>query len=174
MNSAQLHLALTHVPVLLSITGLIMLIMSFLIKSRTLTKTSYIIITVAGIAAIPVYLTGEETEEVVENLPGVSEAIISKHEQVANLAMTSIMVAALMALIAFFSFNWLRIARLAKIVVLVFAVATAGLMAQTAHLGGQIRHSEIRNGAIAQQGEQNGDKGSIDNKGEQGSDKDDD
>ena len=174
MNNAQLHLALTHVPVLLSITGLIMLIMSFLIKSRTLTKTSYIIITVAGIAAIPVYLTGEETEEVVENLPGVSEAIISKHEQVANLAMTSIMVAALMALIAFFSFNWLRIARLAKIVVLVFAVATAGLMAQTAHLGGQIRHSEIRKGAIAQQGEQNGDKGSIDNKGEQGSDKDDD
>ena len=174
MNSAQLHLALTHVPVLLSITGLIMLIISFLIKSRTLTKTSYIIIIVAGIAAIPVYLTGEETEEVVENLPGVSEAIISKHEQVANLAMTSIMVAALMALIAFFSFNWLRIARLAKIVVLVFAIATAGLMAQTAHLGGQIRHSEIRNGVIIQQGEQNNDKTSIDNKGEQSSDKDDD
>jgi hypothetical protein len=34
--------------------------------------------------------------------------------------------------------------------VLLLAIASGGLMAQTAHLGGQIRHTEIRNG-IAQQ-----------------------
>ena len=150
MNSAQLHLAFTHVPVLLSITGVIMLIVSFIIKSRTLTKTSYIIIAVAGIAAIPVYLTGEETEEVVENLPGVFENIISRHEDVAMWAMISVAVAGLMALVAFFSFRWPAFAKVSKVLVLIFSLATGGLMAQTAHLGGQIRHSEIRTGATAQ------------------------
>ena len=150
MNSAQLHLALTHVPVLLSITGLILLIVSFIIKSRTLTKTSYVIIAIAGIAAIPVYLTGEETEEAVENLPGVSEDIISRHADVAMWAMISEGLAGLMAVIAFFSSRWPAFARLSKFAVLIFSLGTGALMAQTAHLGGQIRHSEIRSGAPTQ------------------------
>ncbi|MGZ3939902.1 MAG: hypothetical protein ACXVLT_15030 [Flavisolibacter sp.] len=150
MNSAQLHLALTHVPVLLSITGLIMLMVSFLIKNKTLTQTSFVVIALAGIAAIPVYLTGEDTEEVVENLPGVSEGIISRHAEVAMWATVSVAVAGVMALIAFFSFRWPAFAKISKVLVLVFSLATGVLMAQTAHLGGQIRHSEIRTGATAQ------------------------
>jgi uncharacterized membrane protein len=152
MNSAQMHLALTHVPVLLSITGLIMLVVSFIIKSKTLTRTSYVIISMAGIAAIPVYLTGEETEEVVEHLPGVSEAIISRHEEVAIWAMISIVAAGIMSLFALFSVKWPAIERVSKVLALLFTLVTGGLMAQTAHLGGQIRHSEIRNGATTQGG----------------------
>ena len=158
MNSAQLHLALTHVPVLLSITGLIMLTVSFFIKNKTLTKTSYIIIAVAGILAVPVYLSGEETEEAVENLPGVSEGIISRHAEIAMWAMISIAVAGITALVAFFSFRWPAFAKVSKLMVLIFSLATGALMVQTAHLGGQIRHTEIRSGATAQSstgGEQN-------------------
>jgi uncharacterized membrane protein len=150
MNSAQLHLALTHVPVLLSITGLIMLTVSFFIKSKTVTKTSYIIITVAGILAVPVYLSGEETEEAVENLPGVSEGIISKHAEIAMWAMISIAVAGITALVAYFSFRWPAVAKVSRLMVLVFSLATGALMVQTAHLGGQIRHTEIRSGSNAQ------------------------
>jgi uncharacterized membrane protein len=152
MNSAQMHLALTHVPVILSITGLLMLIVSFFIRNTTLTKTSYFIILIAGIAAVPVYLTGEETEEVVEHLPGVSENIISRHEDLAKWAMISIIAAGVAALLAFFSFKRIAISRISKMVVLVLSIATGGLMAQTAHLGGQIRHSEIRSGAVVQNG----------------------
>lgn len=150
MNSAQLHLALTHVPVVLSITGLIMLIISFLIKNSTLIKTSYIIIMIAGVAALPVYFTGEGTEETVEHLPGVSEAIISKHEEMAEWAMISVVAAAIMATFSFFSMKWSAVARISKITVLLLSLFTGGLMVQTAHLGGQIRHSEIRNGAAIQ------------------------
>ncbi len=86
MNSVQMHLALTHVPVILSLFGLIMLAVAFCIKNTTITRTSYILILIAGIAAIPVYFTGEGAEEAIENLPGVSEAIIERHEEVAKLA----------------------------------------------------------------------------------------
>jgi uncharacterized membrane protein len=155
MNSAQVHLALTHVPVILSITGLLMLIVSFFIRNTMLTKTSYFIIIIAGIAAIPVYFTGEETEEVIERLPGVSESIISKHEDVAKWAMISVVTAGIAALFAFFSFKWMAVARVSKVLVLVLGLATGGLMAQTAHLGGQIRHSEIRSGGTVQNGDEN-------------------
>ncbi len=152
MNSVQLHLALTHVPVILSLAGLIMLIVAFIIKNTTLTKTSYILILIAGIAAIPVFFSGEGTEEAIENLPGVSEAGIERHEGVAKAAMVSIAAAGLMALAALFSFKWQVAPRILKIVVLVFGIASGGLMAQTAHLGGQIRHTEIRNGTALKNG----------------------
>ena len=99
-----MHLALTHVPVILSLAGLIMLAIAFLVKNPTLTKTSYILILIAGVAALPVFLTGEATEETIENLPGVSERIIEKHEEVAKWAMISIAVAGLLAVAALLLF----------------------------------------------------------------------
>lgn len=144
MNSVQMHLALTHVPVILSLVGLIMLVAAFFIKNSTITKTSYILILTAGITALPVFFTGEGTEEAIENLPGVSESVIGRHEEVAKLAMISIAAAGLVALAALFSFRWQIAARLFKVVVVLLAITSGGLMAQTAHLGGQIRHTEIR------------------------------
>lgn len=150
MNSVQMHLALTHVPVVLSFVGLIMLIIAFFIKNTTLTKTSYMLLLIAGVAALPVFLTGEGTEDAVENLPGVSDAVIDRHEEIAKLAMISIAAAGLFALAALFSFKWQNAARVFKTVILLLAIASGGLMAQTAHLGGQIRHTEIRNGIALQ------------------------
>jgi hypothetical protein len=152
MNSVQMHLALTHVPVILSLVGLVTLIVALLLKNITLTKTSYILITIAGIAALPVFLSGEGTEEAVEHVPGVSEAIIERHEEVANLAMISIGAAGLLALAALFSFKWFLAARVFKMGVLLLAVTSGGLMVQTAHLGGQIRHTEIRSEVAVQNG----------------------
>ena len=161
MTSVQMHLALTHVPVILSFIGLITLVVAFFAKNNTITKTSYILLVVAGIAALPVFFSGEGAEEAIENLPTVSETIIERHEEAAKLAMISIAVAGLFALAALFSIRWRAISHAFKIMVLVLAVACSGLMAQTAHLGGQIRHAEIRNGAV-----QTGMEGSGINQGE--------
>ena len=147
MNTVQLHLALTHVPVILSLVGMIMLIVAFFVKNTTLTKISYMLILTAGIAAMPVFFSGEGAEEAVENLPGISDAVIEKHEEVAKLAMISIAAAGLLALAALIMVRWSRIL---KIFVLMVAIISGGLMVQTAHLGGQIRHTEIRNGFALQ------------------------
>lgn len=156
MNSVQMHLALTHVPVVLSLVGLIMLAVAFFIKNSTITKTSYVMLLIASIAVIPVFFTGEGTEEAIENLPGESEAIIERHEDVAKLAMIAITVAGLAALAALFSFKWQLATRVFKVVILLLAITSGGLMVQTAHLGGQIRHTEIRSGVVLQNGNENG------------------
>lgn len=164
MNSVQMHLALTHVPVILSLVGLIMIAVAFFIKNPTLTKTSYVLILIAGIAAIPVFFTGEGTEEAIEKLPGVSETVIGRHEAAAKLAMISITVAGLAALAGLFAFRWQKATRLFHVVVLLLAVASGGLMAQTAHLGGQVRHTEIRSAALQQTNENGGENESNSSK----------
>ena len=157
MSSVQMHLALTHVPVILSLVGLVMLVVAYFIKNETLTKTSYVLIIFAGLAALPVYFTGEGTEEVVEKLPGVSESNIESHEEVAKLAMISISMAGVAALAALLVYKRKAIANVFKLAVLLLAIASGVLMIQTAHQGGSIRHTEMNGNLPAQTLEQGGD-----------------
>jgi uncharacterized membrane protein len=146
MNESQIHLSLTHVPVILSFVGLLVLAVALIIKNNTVVKTSFYLLLFAGLLAIPVFLTGEGAEEMVENLPGVSENIIGEHENIATLSMIVIAFTGALALVGLLFYRQPAFAKAAKYIVLVFAVASAALMAQTAHLGGQIRHTEIRAG----------------------------
>lgn len=158
MNASQIHLALTHVPVVLSFIGLVILSIGLLKKNETITKTSFYLLLAAGIFTVPVYLTGEGTEEAIENLPGVSESIISKHEDVANLTLIVISLTALMALSGILFYSRRIIGKMARISVFILSLISAGAMAQTAHLGGSIRHTEIRSGvaAVSDQNTENG------------------
>lgn len=148
MNSVQMHLALTHVPVILSLVGLVMLVVALLRRNTTLTQTSYIIIAVAGLAAVPVYFSGEEAEEAVEHIAGISESLIEEHEEVAKIAMFAIIASGILALAGLFAQHWIRLTNFLKSAILMTSFVAAGFMVQTAHLGGQIRHTEI-NGLVS-------------------------
>jgi biotin transporter BioY len=149
MNSSQIHLALTHIPVVLSFVGLVMLIVALLKRNDLLTKTSFYIFLMAGLFALPVYFTGEDTEEIVEHLPGISESIISRHEQFATISLTMTLLCAAISLAGLVFYKYPNVARLIRYTLFAFAFGSAGAMAQTAHLGGQIRHTEIRSSAVS-------------------------
>ena len=144
MNASQIHLALTHVPVIMSFIGLGVLVIALIKKNDILTKTSFYIFLTAGLFALPVYFTGEGAEENVEELPGISESLIGRHEQFANISFTIILVCAALSLAALLLYKYRQAFKSIRYVVLLFAFGSALAMAQTAHLGGQIRHSEIR------------------------------
>lgn len=161
MNASQIHLALTHVPVILSFIGLVILIVSFFKKNETLIKTAFYIFLAAGLFTIPVYFTGESSEEIVEHLPGVSENLIERHEDMAGIALVIISISAIVSLVSLVVSRFPGLAKLIKLTVLFFALGSAAVMAQTAHLGGQIRHSEIRNGFVVQGGNENSGTGQM-------------
>lgn len=137
-------------PVILSLVGLVVLVVALLRKNDTLTKTAFYLLLFAGLTAIPVYVTGEGAEETVEHLPGVSDGVIEKHEELAVVSFIMVSVAALVSLLGLLLYNKAGIRRFAKPLVLVLALVTASLMAVTAHLGGQVRHTEIRSGFTPQ------------------------
>lgn len=173
MNSSQIHLALTHVPVILSFVGLVVLIVALVRKNPAVMKTSLYLLLAAGVFALPVYLTGEGAEEVVENMPGVSENIIESHEEFAALAMIIIAVTGVIAFAGIVFNKRQQLARVIQLTVLFLAIGSAAAMAQTAHLGGQIRHTEIRSGFI--QGGENNESGKAgESSSEQKNDRDDD
>jgi uncharacterized membrane protein len=164
MNASQIHLALTHVPVILSIIGLVIMLVALTRKNDTLTKTSFYIFLAAGLFALPVYFTGEGAEEVVEDLPGVSEGIIGQHEQFATISLTVILISAAASLAALFLFKSYKAIRIMKYAVLLFAFGSAVTMARTAQLGGQIRHTEIQSASVSSASEkENENEGSAKN-----------
>jgi lysylphosphatidylglycerol synthetase-like protein (DUF2156 family) len=155
MNASQVHLALTHLPVILSLVGMVVLALSFARNNISARKVALYILIVAGIAALPVFFTGEGAEEVVEKFSGVSESVIEKHEEVALFALIAILGAAVLSLVSVSRFIPATTAKPISVIVLIISLVSTGFMVQTAHLGGQIRHTEIRNAAAQQNVDQN-------------------
>jgi uncharacterized membrane protein len=150
MNSSQIHLALTHVPVILSLTGLVLLVLTFIKNNSNFIRPALYLLVAAGVFALPVFFTGEGAEEMVEKFPGVSETIMEEHEGLAKAALIVVLLAALTSLGALIYQNKKAFFLPLRFVVLILACSSAAVMAQTAHLGGQIRHSEIRGSVAAE------------------------
>lgn len=145
MSWAHIHLALNHVPVIGLLLVLLLLAVASLRRSAELMRVSYGLLVLLAAATVVVYLTGEPAEELVKNLPGFSEALVEHHEEVALIATIGMGVLGLIALVGLIRFRAPRIeAAWYGRGVLLLALLMGGLMAWTANLGGQIRHSEIR------------------------------
>src|SRR6188474_343966 len=100
MNASQIHLALNHVPLFFSIIGGLVLIYGFIRKNESIKILSLYFMIMAALFIIPVYLTGEGTEEMVEKLPGVSERMIEEHEEMAKIGLVIIIITGVAALSA--------------------------------------------------------------------------
>jgi uncharacterized membrane protein len=149
MNAAQIHLALNHAPLFLSIIGGGILISGMIKKNESYKSLSLYLLVAAALLTIPVFLTGEGTEELVENLPGVNETAIEKHEDMAKISLIIIIITGAVGLLGIFIKKNTGLARIVFTGALLLSLASFGTMAQTAHLGGLIRHNEIQNGVAA-------------------------
>jgi uncharacterized membrane protein len=149
MNTAQIHLALNHVPLFLAITGGGILLFGMIRKNESFKTLSLYLLVAAAIFTVPVFLTGGGTEELVEHMPGVSEGSIEEHEEMAEISLIIIIITGVVALAGLFLKKIATIARFTFIAALLLSLASFITMAQTAHLGGLIRHNELQNGTVS-------------------------
>jgi hypothetical protein len=146
MDLVHLHLLLNHVPVIGAVGVVLLLGLAMLRNSTELGKVALGLLALLGAVAVVVFLTGEPAEERVEGLPGISEAIMETHEEVALVATIAMGGLGVLALAALAAFRTRALPRWVSGAGLVATVGVAGLMGYTANLGGQIRHTEIRPG----------------------------
>jgi len=147
INQAHLHLIVNHVPVLGSLFAAVLLGAGVLKHNLDLTKAGLIAVLVAGLVCLPAELTGEGAAAIAQSLPRVSRALISNHAKAAELGFWVLECAAALALFALLLLkNASSKARLLSLIALVAAVLGFGLLARAGNLGGQIRHTEIREG----------------------------
>jgi hypothetical protein len=146
MDLVHVHLLLNHIPVFGLLIGFLIVAWGVLRSYGEVRDTGLMVLCLTALVAIPVYLTGEPAEEVVEKLPGVSEQIIGLHEDAAIYSLVLCIGTGIIAFLALIARRFLSemIATIATFLVLILAVVAGASVAYTANLGGQVRHSEIR------------------------------
>ena len=152
MNPAQAHLMLNHLPVIGVLFAAFALGVGLTWKSGAILRLGLAALVIAGLAAVPAFLSGEPAEEKVEHLAGITESAIEPHEDFAKVAFVGMDVVALFALVALLLSLRRPPSRGLAAVALVAALAMGGVFAWTAHLGGQIRHPELA-GSMASAGD---------------------
>jgi glucan phosphoethanolaminetransferase (alkaline phosphatase superfamily) len=144
MNVAHVHLILNHAPLFGVIAGIVLLAWGTVRSSHEVRLAAYTAFIVSALAAIVVYFTGGPAESLIENLPGISEKAIERHEEIAKIALGLTWVSGIFAAIAFFAErSMLRLRKPVLATLFALALVTVGVVGYTANLGGQIRHSEI-------------------------------
>lgn len=142
---------LNHVPVIGTLLALLLLLVAFVRKSEELKKVTLGLFVLIALVTIPVYLTGDPAQEMIENIPGISKAMIERHEDAGLFSLIAVEVEGIIALAALLLFTRKKgLGNLMAIVTLVFSLLTGGLLAWTSNLGGQIRHTEISSSVGAQ------------------------
>ena len=145
MNWAHVHLILNHVPVLGSVFCLLLVAVGWAMADLNVKRVALAMTLLTGLAALPVYFTGEPAEHVVEGLPGVNERAIHEHEEFSTYALVAALVTGAAAGVAL-AFTWRdrdgRVPRWASPAILALLLVTTGLMGWTAYLGGRIHHPE--------------------------------
>ncbi len=167
MNAAQIHLALNHAPLFLSVIGGGILLAGLFRKNDSYISLALYFLIAAALFTIPVFQTGEGTEELVEKTVGVNETAIEAHEDMAKISLIIILITGAFSLAGLVIRKNPSIRRIILSVTALLALASFGTMAQTAHLGGLIRHTELQAGqnGAADSGKEGKDK-EEDNKNE--------
>jgi uncharacterized membrane protein len=161
MSLVHIHLLLNHFPTVGMIVGLSLFVASLLIRNDHLVRASLLVFFGIAVLTIPTYITGNAAQMAICKVKdqvtdpcidlNVSKAMIESHEAAALPALAFMIFTGAFAWLGLWQYRRLaRVARWNLIVILVLALATFGLMAKAANLGGEIRHPEVRELTLSQ------------------------
>jgi hypothetical protein len=147
MNGAFLHIATNHIPVIAIPFSFVLLLIGIIRKSRELIKVSYVALVVIALITVFVFKTGGPAAGVVHSYPGVQRSDIHEHAEAAEFGFWATAAVGVLSLIGLFLSAESGAASAVAVITLLGALFTSVVMARVAHLGGLIRHPEIRSEA---------------------------
>jgi len=144
MDRLQLHLLTNHLPIIGTMAALLVVILGMLRKNDGAITAGLIIYVLMAVAVVPAYLSGEEAEERVEEIAGVSHDVIHEHEEMAELSLWLTSLSGLLALGALFTRSkQSALAPKVAIAFVVLAVIAFSQAARTGHVSGKIRRPDL-------------------------------
>ena len=149
MDQTHIHLMITHLPIVGSVLGAIVLAYGLWKTSIHTQISAYILFIISSIGSVVSYLTGEAAEDKVENIGGISENLVEQHEEFALIALIALVVLGIMSLIALvLTLKKYSSIRIVGLITLLISLISFGLIAWTGYLGGRIRHTEINTSIV--------------------------
>ena len=143
MSVVHLHLMLNHVPLVGMVFVLLLLGVAAWRRNETMGKLGLVVMVGLAVITVVVFLSGEPAEEALERVVNVSEATIHPHEEAAEAALIATGIAGALALVMLVTWWRRSMPRWVIGAALATALVATGMLAWTANLGGQIRHTEI-------------------------------
>ena len=145
MNGAQLHLTVVHLPVVGVLAALVLLLVAVLRDSESLVRVALGFLVIGTVCAVPAYFSGPEANEVAESFATIDPHLVEQHALIGRAAFFAAGILAAVALkIWWDSMSESPTNKGTRLGLLLATFLIAWLMAWTAHLGGLIRHPEIR------------------------------
>jgi len=142
MDASYLHLLVNHVPIILTVIGAMAAVLAIATRRRAVWLYALVSLTIAGVSAYPVMLTGHAAEDVMKDKWYVTRDSIKEHEEAGETAMW-----VLIAMGAVSAYAWWRLARPGETgvpplwlgaLVVVLSLAGVGTTTIAAYRGGNI------------------------------------
>ena len=145
MNGAHIHLAVNHLPIVGVIIGLLVLLAGMILRKQQVNLTALGIFIFSAITAMISNFTGEEAEEVVEELAGVTHDVIHTHEEYAETFLIITILLGVVSIVTLYlakkKHKFTKFGCITALIISLAAIYTGKL---TGTSGGEIIHTEIR------------------------------
>jgi len=144
---SHVHMILNHAPTVGFVFAIAFFIIGIVAKNDAMTRGSLILFIICSILGVPTYVAGTATMWALTQppIPEISKAVINAHRDMALWSLFGLGFTGAAAWVELWRYRYFgRFSQLSLTLVMVFAVVTLGIMAETGHLGGQINHPEIR------------------------------
>lgn len=144
MNDAHFHLAVNHLPIIISGIAALILVGGFIFRSEIVKRTAYFIFILGAISTFLAMNSGEGAEHIVEKM-GADHHLIHEHEKAAEFFAWISHALGLLSIFGLWA-NWKHkrysnMVAFATLAVSIFALYQARVTGTT---GGEIMHTEIR------------------------------
>jgi uncharacterized membrane protein len=151
MNLSHLHLLLNHFPTIGMVVGLVLFLAAIAVKSDDLKRASLTTFFAIALLAIPTFVTGTAAQLALSDTPDISKSLVIQHENVAFIALCAMELTGALAWLGLWQFRRRGLIPSTTLAaILILGLATFGLMAQAASIGGEIRHPEIRSAPLVE------------------------
>lgn len=143
LNGAHWHLLVNHFPIIGGLMATVVLGVGLFWRNESVIRLSFGLFVLMSVATFITNQTGEQAEHYLESVNALNENLLHEHEEAADWANIGMYLTGGLSLLTLF---WQRAKQLKFIptLILIIALITFGLMANTGRLGGLIMHKELR------------------------------
>jgi uncharacterized membrane protein len=143
----HVHMILNHAPTVGLVFALVFYVVALVTDNDLMKRGGLVLFAICAILGIPTYATGTAAMWALTQPanPEISKAVINAHRDMALWTLVGLAFTGGASWLELWRYRYAgRFSPAALTVVLVFAVVTLGVMAETGHRGGLINHPEIR------------------------------
>jgi uncharacterized membrane protein len=144
---SHVHIILNHFPTVGFVFALTFYVTALVANNDPMKQASLILFVICSIVGVPTYVTGAASMWALTQppMPEISLAVINAHRDMALWTLFGLGFTGAAAWIEIWRYRYFgRFSSRSLTLVLLFAVVTLAIMAETGHRGGQINHPEIR------------------------------